>query len=100
MNDLQVRWCDIHTVIPYKGNCRKIPERAVDKVAASIKEYGWHQPIVVDKDFVGCVRAHQITRGEEAGPQTGTGPCRRYPRLQPSPPQSLSCTTEQRAETG
>src|SRR4029450_9064205 len=52
MNDLQVRWCEIHTVIPYKGNCRKIPERAVDKVAASIKEYGWHQPIVVDKDFV------------------------------------------------
>ncbi len=29
-----------------------IPERAVDKVAASIKEFGWRVPIVVDKDGV------------------------------------------------
>ena len=52
MNDLQVRWCDIDKVTPYARNSCKIPERAVDKVAASINEYGWCQPIVVDKDFV------------------------------------------------
>jgi hypothetical protein len=38
--------------IPYKGNCRKIPQRAVDTVATSIKEYDWRQAIVVDKDGV------------------------------------------------
>jgi hypothetical protein len=27
-------------VIPYARNSRKIPERAIDKVAASIKEFG------------------------------------------------------------
>jgi DNA modification methylase len=52
MNDLQVCWCEIGKVIPYARNSRKIPERAIDKVAASIKEFGWRQPIVVDKDFV------------------------------------------------
>src|SRR5712692_9180848 len=52
MNDLQVRWCEIGKVIPYARNSRKIPERAIDKVAASIKEFGWRQAIVVDKDFV------------------------------------------------
>ena len=52
MNDLEVCWCEIGKVIPYARNSRKIPERAIDKVAASIKEFGWRQCIVVDKDFV------------------------------------------------
>jgi ParB-like chromosome segregation protein Spo0J len=38
--------------IAYARNARKIPKAAVDKVAASIKEFGWRQPIVVDKDGV------------------------------------------------
>jgi ParB-like chromosome segregation protein Spo0J len=32
----------------YEKNSRKIPERAIDKVAASIKEFGFRQCIVVD----------------------------------------------------
>jgi len=38
--------------IPYARNARKISEAAVAKVAASIKEFGWRQPIVVDKEGV------------------------------------------------
>jgi DNA modification methylase len=38
-------------VVPYARNPRK-NEEAVAKVAASIKEFGWRQPIVVDKDYV------------------------------------------------
>jgi ParB-like chromosome segregation protein Spo0J len=34
--------------IPYARNARKIPQAAIDKVAASIKEFGFRQPIVVD----------------------------------------------------
>src|SRR6266849_6200778 len=52
MNDLKVCWWPIDKPIAYSRNSRKIPERAVDKVAASIKEFGWRQAIVVDKDFV------------------------------------------------
>jgi len=37
---------------PYGNNARKIPQRAIDKVAASLQEYGWQQPIVVDKHGV------------------------------------------------
>jgi DNA modification methylase len=37
---------------PYEKNARKIPQRAIDKVAASLEEYGWQQPIVVDKHGV------------------------------------------------
>lgn len=46
---------------PYEKNARKIPQRAVDKVAASLLEFGWQQPIVVDKKgviIVGHTRWH------------------------------------------
>src|SRR5580700_1477823 len=52
MSDLTVVWWPIDKPVPYARNSRKIPERAVDKVAASIKEFGWRVPIVVDKDGV------------------------------------------------
>ncbi len=52
MNDLEVCSWPIDRPIPYARNSRKIPERAIDKVAASIKEFGWRVPIVVDKDGV------------------------------------------------
>jgi|TARA_B110000238_G_scaffold33882_1_gene34960 ParB-like chromosome segregation protein Spo0J len=38
-------------VIPYENNPRNNKE-AVDKVAASIKEFGFRQPIVVDEEYV------------------------------------------------
>jgi hypothetical protein len=52
MNDLEVCWWPTEKPIPYARNSRKIPERASDKVAASIQEFGWQQCIVVDKDGV------------------------------------------------
>jgi DNA modification methylase len=42
----------LERIIPYVRNARKIPPEAVDKVAASIREFGWRVPIVVDKDGV------------------------------------------------
>jgi DNA modification methylase len=43
-----IEWWDIDKVIPYAKNARKIRQAAIDKVAASIAEFGWRQPIVVD----------------------------------------------------
>jgi DNA modification methylase len=42
----------IEQVIPYARNARTISPAAVDKVAASIQEFGWRQPIVVDAQRV------------------------------------------------
>lgn len=47
---LSVEWRAIDTVRPYPGNPRIISETAIRKVAASIREFGWRQPIVVDED--------------------------------------------------
>ena len=42
----------IEKPIPYARNARKISDAAVAKVAASIKEFGFRQPIVVDTEGV------------------------------------------------
>jgi DNA modification methylase len=49
----------IEKPVEYARNARMITQAAVDKVAASIKEFGFRQPIVVDKEgviIVGHVR--------------------------------------------
>jgi ParB-like chromosome segregation protein Spo0J len=48
---VQTKVISADSVIPYARNPRK-NSAAVDKVAASIKEFGWRQPIVVDKENV------------------------------------------------
>ena len=50
MRDVQDR--PITQISPYKGNPRKIPRRSVEGVKASIKRYGWQQPIVLDSQNV------------------------------------------------
>ena len=42
----------ITQIKPAHDNPRKIPEKAVEQVAKSIKEFGWQQPLVVDNDRV------------------------------------------------
>lgn len=46
---MNVETKSISEIKPYERNARKCPQKAVDKVAASLKEFGWNQPIVVDK---------------------------------------------------
>ena len=49
---LTIEWWPIQRPIPYARNPRVVPEVAVAKVAASLAEYGWRQPIVVDAQGV------------------------------------------------
>lgn len=49
MNELKITYFPIGELIPYANNPRK-NDAAVDKVAASIKEFGFRVPIVIDKN--------------------------------------------------
>jgi hypothetical protein len=51
-NEMEIEMWLIKKIRPYERNPREIPQRAIDKVAASIKEFGWRQPIVVDQACV------------------------------------------------
>jgi ParB-like chromosome segregation protein Spo0J len=48
-DSLAVTWRPRNEIRPYPGNPRTITPAAVGKVADSIREYGWRQPIVVDE---------------------------------------------------
>jgi len=48
---MDIQTVGIDQVIPYAKNPRK-NDAAVDKVAGSLKEFGWRQPIVVDAEMV------------------------------------------------
>ena len=47
---MEIKQLKLKDLIPYANNPRK--KQAIDKVASSIKEFGWQQPIVVDQDMV------------------------------------------------
>jgi DNA modification methylase len=49
---MQVEAWPIDRPKPYPRNARKITEAAIEKVAASLREFGWRQPIVVDVEDV------------------------------------------------
>ena len=47
---MKIKMTPIDKLIPYHNNPRK--NQAVDKVASSLSEFGFQQPIVVDKNMV------------------------------------------------
>ena len=48
---MEIQWLELGEVKPYANNPRK-NDASVDKVAASIREFGFQQPIVLDKDNI------------------------------------------------
>lgn len=49
---MQIEYLKTDEVVPYENNPRNNDGEAVDRVAASIKEYGFKVPIIIDKDNV------------------------------------------------
>jgi DNA modification methylase len=65
--DLRVTAWPIDKPIPYARNARKISPKAIDKVAASLKEFGFRQPIVVDKEGVIIVGHTRLLAAKQLG---------------------------------
>jgi len=57
MRDLDVVWHDVTTLTPYARNSRTHSDEQVAQVAASIKEFGWTNPILIDEDN-GIIAGH------------------------------------------
>ena len=50
MNELNIEYININEIKPYKNNPKK-NDKAVEKVVASIKEFGFKNPIIIDKNM-------------------------------------------------
>jgi DNA modification methylase len=64
---VQVQDWPVERPVPYPGNPRKIPAKAVDKVAASIAEFGFQQPMVVDEKDVILVGHTRLLAAQKLG---------------------------------
>ena len=53
----KLEWREIATLIPYARNSRTHSDEQVAQIAASIKEFGWTNPILVDGDN-GIIAGH------------------------------------------
>jgi len=42
----------IDNIKPYQNNAKKHPDKQLKQIADSLKEFGWKQPIVVDKENI------------------------------------------------
>lgn len=63
---MQIKEIEISKIIPYENNPRNNDE-AVDKVANSIKEFGFKQPIVLDKNNVIVIGHTRLKASEKLG---------------------------------
>lgn len=52
----------IEKLIPYKNNARTHSEKQIEKVANSIKEFGFINPILIDSEY-GIIAGHCRTLG-------------------------------------
>lgn len=57
MKKPQIDLWDVEKLIPYELNSKIHDEKQVEKIAKSIQEFGWDQPIVVDRNGV-IIKGH------------------------------------------
>jgi DNA modification methylase len=57
MDDLQIAWRSLGELIPYARNPRTHSDAQVAQIAASVREFGWTNPVLVD-DANGIIAGH------------------------------------------
>jgi ParB-like nuclease domain len=57
MQDLEVAWRELGELIPYARNPRTHTDAQVAQIAASIREFGWTNPVLVDRES-GIIAGH------------------------------------------
>ncbi|MBK8200271.1 MAG: ParB N-terminal domain-containing protein [Acidobacteria bacterium] len=64
---MQIETWHIGKVKPYVRNARRIPEKAIAKVATSLAQFGWKQPLVVDPQGVVIVGHTRLAAAKKLG---------------------------------
>lgn len=64
---MQVEYISVNDIKPYEKNAKKHPEQQIEYIANSIKEFGWQQPIVIDKDNVIVIGHGRLLAAKKLG---------------------------------
>jgi site-specific DNA-methyltransferase (adenine-specific) len=64
---MQIEYIPIKQIKPYKANAKKHPPEQVEHIANSIREFGWQQPLVIDKDGVVVIGHGRLLAAKKLG---------------------------------
>ena len=64
---MEINYVDTYTLVPYVKNAKEHPQEQVLKIADSITEFGFQQPIVVDKNNVIIVGHGRLEAAKKLG---------------------------------
>lgn len=64
---MEVNYIEINKIKPYLRNAKKHPEEQVERIAESIKEFGFAQPLVVDKNNVLIIGHGRLEASKKLG---------------------------------
>ena len=64
---LKIEYVPIENVRPYAANAKKHDQRQVDNVAESIRQFGFVQPVVIDKDGVIVIGHCRVLAAKKIG---------------------------------
>lgn len=67
---MEVKQLNIDEITPYAANAKRHPEEQVRHIANSIKEFGWQQPLVVDKEGVLVIGHGRLAAAKMLGLET------------------------------
>lgn len=72
-NELKIEYLPVGSLKPYKKNAKKHPAEQIEHIANSIREFGFRQPLVIDKDNVLVIGHGRLLAAKKLG--LDTVPC-------------------------
>lgn len=64
---MEIKQMSVKDIVPYEKNAKKHPAQQVEHIANSIKEFGFQQPLVVDKNNVLVIGHGRLLAAKKLG---------------------------------
>ena len=97
-NVMDVKNIPIKEIVPYARNAKKHDKRQIDNVAESIRQYGFVQPVVIDRDGVIVIGHCRVLAAKKLGMEEV--PCVCVDDLTPEQVNALRLVDNKSAEDG
>lgn len=95
---MDVKNIPIGKIVPYARNAKKHDKRQIDNVAESIRQYGFVQPVVIDRDGVIVIGHCRVLAAKKLGMESV--PCVCVDDLTPEQVNALRLVDNKSAEDG
>jgi site-specific DNA-methyltransferase (adenine-specific) len=98
MEELRIEYLPVDVLKPYSRNAKKHPDEQVEHIANSIREFGFRQPLVIDRDGVLVIGHGRLLAAKKLGLETV--PCVRADDLTDEQVKALRLADNKTNESG